>query len=78
MRMNEWHWTIPAKTFLMGEYAALAGESALLLTTTPHFELSLTDNPGLHGIHPDSPAFGGDSVTHYLILVCIGRILIKA
>ena len=54
--MNELHWTIPAKTFLIGEYAALAGESAILLTTTPHFELSLTDNPGLHGIHPDSPA----------------------
>ncbi len=50
------HWSAPAKTFLVGEYAALKGQSALLLTTTPHFELRQTNEPGLHGIHPDSPA----------------------
>lgn len=49
-------WFIPAKTFLVGEYAALAGLGALILTTSPCFELSLTDEQGLHGIHPDSPA----------------------
>ena len=49
-------WLIPAKTFLLGEYAALAGQSAVLLTTSPCFELSLSKEAGLHGIHPDSPA----------------------
>lgn len=54
--MNARHWTIPAKTFLIGEYAALAEQSAILLTTAPHFEFRLTEEPGLHGIHPNSPA----------------------
>lgn len=49
-------WIVPAKTFLVGEYAAIAGESAILLTTTPHFELTLSNTPGLKGIHSDSPA----------------------
>lgn len=49
-------WSIPAKTFFLGEYAAIAGAPAFLLATTPCFELSLTDTPGLNGIHPDSPA----------------------
>lgn len=49
-------WQIPAKTFLLGEYAALAEASAIILTTTPYFELSLTDNEELTGIHPESPA----------------------
>jgi mevalonate kinase len=49
-------WQIPAKTFLLGEYAALAGGSAILLTTKPYFELSLTETPDLDGIHPESPA----------------------
>ena len=49
-------WSIPAKTFLVGEYAALKEQSAILLTTTPCFELRLTSQPGLHGIHPQSPA----------------------
>lgn len=47
-------WLIPAKTFLLGEYAALAEESAIVLTTTPCFELSLSSST--EGIHPDSPA----------------------
>lgn len=49
-------WSIPAKTFFLGEYAAIAGAPAIILTTTPCFELTLTDGPGLQGIHPDSPA----------------------
>lgn len=49
-------WLIPAKTFLLGEYAAVAEASAIVLTTTPCFELSLTSAKGLHEIHPDSPA----------------------
>lgn len=49
-------WFIPAKTFLVGEYAALKQQSAILLTTTPCFELHATSEPGLHGIHPHSPA----------------------
>lgn len=49
-------WRIPAKTFLLGEYAALADLGAIILTTLPCFELTLTDTPGLDGIHPDSPA----------------------
>ncbi|WP_338516254.1 hypothetical protein [Candidatus Legionella polyplacis] len=31
---------IPAKTFLLGEYSALIGGSAIILTTTPCFKLS--------------------------------------
>ena len=49
-------WFIPAKTFLLGEYAALAEASAIILTTTPCFELSLSSKKGLSGIHPKSPA----------------------
>lgn len=49
-------WQIPAKTFLLGEYAALAENSAIVLTTTPYFELSLTLHKELTGIHPLSPA----------------------
>ncbi len=49
-------WSIPAKTFFLGEYAAIAGAPAIALTTTPCFEVTLTDSPGLQGIHPESPA----------------------
>lgn len=49
-------WIIPAKTFLLGEYAAIAEGSALLITTNPCFELSLSDNKNATGIHPQSPA----------------------
>jgi mevalonate kinase len=48
-------WQIPAKTFLLGEYAALTQGSAILITTTPYFELSLTQHVGLNGIHSESP-----------------------
>lgn len=49
-------WSIPTKTFLLGEYAALAGYSAIILTSTPCFKLRLSHQTGLHGIHPESPA----------------------
>ncbi|QDP73245.1 hypothetical protein FOG18_12065 [Legionella israelensis] len=50
-------WQIPAKTFLLGEYAAIAGESAILLTTSPCFELILKQDPyPSDNIHPQSPA----------------------
>ncbi len=49
-------WSIPAKTFFLGEYAATQGAPAILLTTMPCFEVSLTDTPYLDGIHHDSPA----------------------
>ncbi len=49
-------WKIPAKTFLLGEYAAVAGEAAILVTTTPCFELALIQEKELSGIHPQSPA----------------------
>jgi mevalonate kinase len=49
-------WFIPAKTFLLGEYAALIGAPAIVLTTTPCFEVALSLNPGLHNIHSESPA----------------------
>lgn len=49
-------WRIPAKTFLLGEYAAVAGESAIVLTTSPCFELSLANEATIQGIHPESPA----------------------
>lgn len=49
-------WSIPAKTFLLGEYAVLKEGPALILTTTPCFQVSLTEEPGLQGIHPESPA----------------------
>jgi mevalonate kinase len=37
-------WHIPAKTFLLGEYAAVREGSALLVTTSPHFEISLGED----------------------------------
>ena len=51
-------WIIPAKTFLLGEYAAIAGAPGIVLATSPCFELTLSNKPGLHGIHPESPAGG--------------------
>lgn len=49
-------WTIPAKTFLLGEYAALQGGPAIVLTTTPCFEVGLSSEQSTPVIHPDSPA----------------------
>jgi mevalonate kinase len=49
-------WHIPAKTFLVGEYAAIAGAGAIILTTTPCFELSVASDDRVQGIPPNSPA----------------------
>jgi len=56
MRQHLIQWSIPAKTFLLGEYVAIIGGPAIVLTTAPCFELSLSQEPGLQGIHPESPA----------------------
>ena len=48
-------WSIPAKTFLLGEYAALEGASSLLVSTKPFFELALSSKHN-STIHPESPA----------------------
>ncbi|WP_229776915.1 hypothetical protein, partial [Alicyclobacillus cellulosilyticus] len=49
-------WSIPAKTFLLGEYAVLANGPALILTTSPCFKISMVAESSLSGIHPESPA----------------------
>jgi mevalonate kinase len=47
----------PAKTFLSGEYLALHGEPALVMTTEPRFLLKVeSGESGFEGFHPDSPA----------------------
>jgi len=48
----------PSKTFLSGEYAALEGYSALVLTHEPYFscKLSTGEGPPAVKFHPDSPA----------------------
>ncbi|MGQ3889944.1 hypothetical protein ACQUW5_13040 [Legionella sp. CNM-1927-20] len=48
-------WQIPAKTFLVGEYAALMEAPAIVLTTEPNFELTFKENVSSL-IHPNSPA----------------------
>ena len=49
-------WRIPAKTFIVGEYVALQGGPALILTTDPCFELGLLEEDTPSVIHEDSPA----------------------
>lgn len=49
-------WRIPAKTFLLGEYVAVASGPAIVLTTSPCFELSFAEDDRVEGIHPESPA----------------------
>ncbi len=49
-------WVIPGKTFLLGEYLALFGGPAIVLTTQPCFEVSLSDSLDTHSLHPESPA----------------------
>lgn len=46
---------IPAKTFLLGEYVALQGGPAILITTEPCFEIGVSTRNNTN-IHPDSPA----------------------
>ncbi|WP_131783193.1 mevalonate kinase family protein [Legionella gresilensis] len=48
-------WQIPAKTFLVGEYAALIDAPAIILTTEPNFELTIKENVSSL-IHSNSPA----------------------
>lgn len=50
--------SVPSKTFLIGEYAALEGSAALVLATQPRFVLSTDLSKGSTGFqpHPDSPA----------------------
>lgn len=50
------NWYIPAKTFLIGEYAAVVEGPAILVTTAPYFTVELSPQPSLVGIHPESPA----------------------
>lgn len=47
---------IPSKTYLAGEYNILAGGNAILLSTTPYFEFSLTQGKYSHPFHAESPA----------------------
>ena len=49
-------YSIPAKTFVVGEYAALSGEGAIILTTSPDFSVSITEQNKLQNIHPAAPA----------------------
>lgn len=53
--------SIPGKTFLLGEYLALQGGPTLVALTKPNFELVVRRNHGASqgreaAIHPDSPA----------------------
>lgn len=49
--------SVPAKNFILGEYAVLDRGTALLFTHSPRFMLSVTKgNPQLSGIHSASPA----------------------
>lgn len=55
--MTQWIERIPAKTFLIGEYAALFGDPAIVFTTKPYFRLEWHhEKTGLEGIHEHSPA----------------------
>lgn len=48
--------SVPAKTFLIGEYLALVGGPSIVLTFGPRFQLESTPGVPLQGIHPKSPA----------------------
>ena len=50
------NWVIPSKTFLVGEYVAIAGDSAIVLTTTPCFKVRCLSDKKLINIHSQSPA----------------------
>lgn len=51
-------YSIPSKTFLLGEYIALTGGPTLVLCHSPYFELTVKAAPNfaLLNIHPQSPA----------------------
>lgn len=52
--------SVPSKTFLLGEYVALHGGPAMLLTTAPRFQLLAAlhhlNEPDINGINLASPA----------------------
>ncbi len=50
--------SVPGKVFLLGEYAVLAGASALVAAVPPRFSLSRASFPGSRksDFHPESPA----------------------
>lgn len=48
--------SIPGKTFLGGEYAALFSGPSLVLATHPNFEFTARRGQGRHCFHGDSPA----------------------
>lgn len=48
-------WSIPGKTFLVGEYVALVGGPAIVVTTSPEFVLQTSDTKSIGTIHPKSP-----------------------
>lgn len=50
------NWQVPAKTFLVGEYVAVTGDSAIVLTTSPCFNITVTEDRRHEGIHEASPA----------------------
>lgn len=64
------HITVPSKTFLLGEYVAIEGGPALLLSTSPRFEMEVSSlamegkekkgqslsSLASSGMHPESPA----------------------
>lgn len=54
----KYHLQIPGKTFCFGEYAALVGGAAFLITTKPGFEVEFeaTNEPQTCPFHPLSPA----------------------
>lgn len=54
LKFNDLSWSVPGKTFLVGEYAVLAGGSCLGLGTNPSFSIVL--NFAKQTFHPDSPA----------------------
>lgn len=58
--MKSFEISVPSKTFLLGEYAVLQGQGALLLATEPRFKLAVSGRAKntfqVEGIHPESPA----------------------
>ena len=59
--MKEWQIVIPSKTFVIGEYLALQGQTALLLISPPFFKVNIhykanQATPILPQCHPNSPA----------------------
>lgn len=56
MLLQSIKFSIPGKTFLCGEYAALFGGPSLVLATHPNFTFSASPGDGQHPFHQQSPA----------------------